>query len=149
MPLTDCARRQALDGLRELLLASEHARRVIADQFGLTLSDMSALSYLHARGDLGQTDLASTLGMNTSSVTTLIDRLETSGLVTRNPHSHDRRRTIISITERGSDFVDQVRDWYGRALDALPSEHATLVATAFARLATELSTQTPPRPAAR
>jgi hypothetical protein len=42
----------------------------------------------------------------------------------------------------GSDFVDQVRDWYGRALDALPSEHATLVATAFARLAKELSTQT-------
>jgi DNA-binding MarR family transcriptional regulator len=149
MPLTDDARCQALDGLRELVLAAEHARRVIADLFGLTLSDMSALSYLHTRGDLGQTDLAGTLGMNTSSVTTLIDRLETGGLVTRNPHFHDRRRTVISITHRGSDFVDQMRAWFGRALDTLPSEQAAIVATSFAQLAAELATQAPPGPLVR
>ncbi len=50
---------------------------------------------------MGQTELADALGITTSSVTSLIDRMERSGLVKRQPHPRDRRRTVVQLTKYG------------------------------------------------
>ena len=67
---------------------------------------------------------AARLQVHPTSVTNLIDGLERSGLVRREPHEHDRRTTLAAITE------------VGRAT----AEEATLVLNE-ARFGT-----TPPRP---
>jgi DNA-binding MarR family transcriptional regulator len=41
------------------------------------------------------------LQVHRTSVTNIIDQLERSGLVTRDPHPTDRRTTLASITEAG------------------------------------------------
>jgi DNA-binding MarR family transcriptional regulator len=79
------ARQQALDGLREIMLAVEQSRHTIAARVEVNISDMSTLSYIRSRGALGQKDLADYLGFSTSSITTLIDRLEAKKLVQRTP----------------------------------------------------------------
>jgi DNA-binding MarR family transcriptional regulator len=43
--------------------------------------------------------LADRLGLTTGSVTSLLDRLESLGYVTRSPHPSDRRKLIVRATE--------------------------------------------------
>jgi DNA-binding MarR family transcriptional regulator len=43
--------------------------------------------------------LADRLGLTTGSVTTMLDRLEKMGYITRSPHPSDRRRLIVRATE--------------------------------------------------
>lgn len=134
----------ALDGLREILLAVEHSRHVIAGRFDLNVSDMSALSYLRSRGGLGQTDLARYLEISTSSVTTLIDRLEARGLAARNPHPNDRRRTVVIVTDVGEKIVNEIRDWYSHALDAIPRADLDAAGAALSVIAHQLAATPPP-----
>lgn len=138
------ARGAALDGLREILLAVEHSRHVIARRFDLNVTDMSALSYLRSRGGLGQTDLAGYLEISTSSVTTLIDRLESKGLAARAAHPKDRRRTIVSVTDVGDKIVNEIRDWYSCALDSIPQADLAAAGVALTVIAHELNASPPP-----
>ena len=46
-------------------------------------------------------ELALGLSMETSTLTPLIKRLESDGLVTRKRSSHDERRVVVNLTERG------------------------------------------------
>jgi DNA-binding MarR family transcriptional regulator len=43
--------------------------------------------------------LADRLGLTTGSVTSMLDRLEKAGYVTRSPHPSDRRKVIVRATE--------------------------------------------------
>lgn len=43
--------------------------------------------------------LADRLGLTTGSVTSLLDRLEKIGYITRSPHPDDRRKVIVRATE--------------------------------------------------
>lgn len=42
--------------------------------------------------------LAARLGLTTGAVTTMLDRLEQIGFITRSPHPSDRRKTIVRAT---------------------------------------------------
>jgi DNA-binding MarR family transcriptional regulator len=45
------------------------------------------------------------LQVHRTSVTNIIDGLERSGYVTREPHERDRRTTLAAITERGREVA--------------------------------------------
>lgn len=85
--------------LRALLRSYSDLQRHIADALHLGLNDVAALEHLLRRADLGPADIASLLGMSTASATVLIDRLETAGHVERRPHSTDRRRKQLVVTQ--------------------------------------------------
>ncbi|GAA4397854.1 hypothetical protein GCM10023168_03260 [Fodinibacter luteus] len=105
-----------LMALRELILAGERYRAVVSRRLNLTVTESQAVSYLLARGPMGQTDLARALGLTTSSTTALVDRLERRGLANRRPHRTDRRRTVVSLTEAGEGEMGGARDWLENAL---------------------------------
>jgi len=105
-----------LDGLRELLLASDQLRQQAASMLGLSLNDLAALSYLGATDRLGQRELAERLGLTASATTSLVDRLETLGLAHRRPHPTDRRRTQVHLSPAGAETVSRVRELYSAAL---------------------------------
>src|SRR6185437_4152863 len=84
----------AVAALREVILAGEQYRRAASRHLGLTISESQAVSYLMARGPMGQTELGAALGFNTSSTTALVDRLERSTIAERVAHPTDRRRSI-------------------------------------------------------
>src|ERR1700712_2316910 len=93
---------QAVVALRELFLASEHYRHAAGAYLGLDISQTQALSYLRNRGPLGPTELGLLLGLNTSSITALIDRLEAGGMARRRPHPSDRRRAVVELSDHGT-----------------------------------------------
>jgi DNA-binding MarR family transcriptional regulator len=106
---------QAVAALREVVLAGEHYRLKAAAHLGLSVSESQAVSYLLARGPMGQTDLASALGFNTSSTTALVDRLERRGIAERRPDPHDRRRSTVRLSKKGLRAVADVTTWIAEA----------------------------------
>ncbi|MFB9277094.1 MarR family winged helix-turn-helix transcriptional regulator [Cohnella cellulosilytica] len=76
------------------------ARTVIYQQnaavrLGLNNNDFLAVDILHEKGPITAGELSRLTGLTTGSVTALIDRLEKSGYVRRQPDPGDRRKVII------------------------------------------------------
>jgi DNA-binding MarR family transcriptional regulator len=132
----------ALAALRELIMASESYRQTVAHQLGMGVTETQALSNLYASTSMGQTELADALGITTSSVTSLIDRMERSGLVKRQPHPRDRRRTVVQLTKYGVESVERTRTWFVRALDDVADEQLDEVTQMLASLARNLRAAT-------
>ena len=132
------ARDAATAALRELILVGERYRIAVAGHLDLTVNESRAISHLLARGPLGQTDLATALGLTTSSTTTLVDRLERRELVVRVPDPRDRRRSTVEIPESGRRRLSEVRDWMPHAFDPVDAADLPGVATMLDTIATAL-----------
>jgi DNA-binding MarR family transcriptional regulator len=122
----------ATNALRELILAGESYRLAAADYLGLTISESQAVSYLLARGELGQGELGAALGFNSSSTTALVDRLERNEFAERVPDPHDRRRSLIRLSQSGRDALAEVRSWMADAFADIPADDLARVTAAIA-----------------
>jgi DNA-binding MarR family transcriptional regulator len=132
----------ALAAFRELILASEAYRNSVAHHLGMGVTETQALSNLIVSRAMGQTELAEALGITTSSVTSLVDRMERSGLVKRQPHPRDRRRTVVQLTKYGAEAVERTRTWFVRAFDEIEDARLPEVAELLASLARNLRAST-------
>ena len=76
----------------------------------ITPSQMRAIRILtgHEAG-VRSSELAQHLHIAPRSATEVVDALEAKGLVQRSPDPTDRRATLVSLTPRGSDLMDEVR----------------------------------------
>jgi DNA-binding MarR family transcriptional regulator len=73
------------------------------EPFDLTFARYEALMllYLSRAGSLPLGKIGARLQVHPTSVTSLIDGLESLGFVTRSPHPSDRRTTLAAITKKG------------------------------------------------
>jgi DNA-binding MarR family transcriptional regulator len=63
------------------------------------------------------TFLSERLGLRQNSVVELADRSVAEGLVSRAEDPADRRRTVLSVTEKGSRVLDALSESHARELD--------------------------------
>jgi DNA-binding MarR family transcriptional regulator len=76
----------------------------------VTPSQMRTIRMLASRdGGMRSSELAHHLHIAPRSATEVIDALETKGLVARAPDPTDRRATLVSLTPRGVDLMNDVR----------------------------------------
>jgi len=70
---------------------------------GLTFARYEALVllYFSRKGALPMRVMGERLQLHPTSVTNIVDRLESDGLVRRTPHPTDRRTTLVEITAAG------------------------------------------------
>jgi DNA-binding MarR family transcriptional regulator len=98
----------ALDRLLELaVLIDADMTRSLAAQ-GLTPARTHLLWELGRRGPSTQRALADALGVSARNVTGLVDALEGTGFVVRQPHPEDRRATLVTFTERGATVFEEM-----------------------------------------
>jgi DNA-binding MarR family transcriptional regulator len=78
------------------------------EPFGLTFARYEALMLLHftRAGSLPLGKIGVRLQVHPTSVTNLIDGLETRGFVERAPHPSDRRTTLATITPAGRETAE-------------------------------------------
>ena len=95
------------------------------ESVGLTTALFGVLNVLGAREGAIQQEIGSAMGIDPSTMVSLIDQLETAGLAKRRPHPTDRRARAVSITpkgrralERGRQMANQVEDEVLRGLSA-------------------------------
>ncbi|WP_344871382.1 MarR family winged helix-turn-helix transcriptional regulator [Allokutzneria multivorans] len=83
--------------------------RALQRGYGLSLSEYRAVCAL-AESDLGylrMQDLADAVGLNQSSISRLVARLERAGLTTRKLCETDRRGVCTEVTERGRSVCER------------------------------------------
>src|SRR5262249_49867076 len=80
-----------------------------AEEAGLTGPQVSVMAFLVSRGSATLTDLSRTLGMNHSTASGIVDRLQARSLVRRTPDTADRRRTRIVVTDKVTRYVRELQ----------------------------------------
>jgi DNA-binding MarR family transcriptional regulator len=81
---------------------------VEAEESGLTGPQVTVIASLVTRGPMMLTELSRTLGMSHSTASGIVDRLESRGLVQRNPDAADKRRTRIVVTDKVTRYVNEL-----------------------------------------
>jgi DNA-binding MarR family transcriptional regulator len=72
-------------------------------------SGWAILTVLHRHGDLRVSELADHLGLDQSTVSRQLKPLDAAGLITRQAHDGDRRVAILSLSDKGTEAYDAVR----------------------------------------
>src|SRR5436309_5106945 len=75
---------------------------------GIPPVQLQALAVL-ANGDIRMRELARRLGLATSTVTRLVDRLEAAGLAGRRSERPDRRSVLVGLNRPGREALQAVR----------------------------------------
>nr|BFE61621.1 hypothetical protein GCM10020063_061470 [Dactylosporangium thailandense] len=111
----------------------------------LTPSELNALANLarHPAGACTVSELGTAAGTRPTTLTSILDRLEQRGLVSRGPQERDRRTVIVRLTPSGTTIATRVLAAMDglerRALATLPpdaAEHAAAVLHALTEAAT-------------
>ena len=124
--------------------AAQRMRRLldgVADAQGLTggVRDWIVLSAVLEEPGRTQLALGHELGVDKSTLTSLLDRLEREGLVVRRADPRDRRARIPAVTDRGREVQERVAHERERAeaavLSAFSPDESALLRALLERLA--------------
>jgi MarR family transcriptional regulator, transcriptional regulator for hemolysin len=92
------------------LWRASHTRIAQAlESIGLTPPRFALLNVLGARKGAIQQEIGAAMGIDPSTMVSLIDELETSGLAKRRPHPTDRRAREVAITPNGRRTLKRAR----------------------------------------
>lgn len=118
----------------DLLVAS------IARQHGMNSVDFRALEFVHSHSHVTPRGLAEYLAHSLSATTTIIDHLVASGYAQRVPNPDDGRSVRLTLTDVGTEAVDEATALYTAAFEAsLPVRGRNSIAVAFIHLADALA----------
>jgi DNA-binding MarR family transcriptional regulator len=102
-----------LDALRQQLGRDDQAYQAAVNDFdaaaarvlGVNPTDLRCLELLLAQPTALPSQLGEQLGLTSGSVTTMLDRLQQQGYLTRTPDPTDRRKVIIRATPKATQKV--------------------------------------------
>jgi DNA-binding MarR family transcriptional regulator len=92
--------------------------KILQSKFAIGLSEFRALQVLakSPKFELRMQDLANHLGLNQSSVSRMVERLERNGLTIRDLCPDDRRGVYTVITDKGREHLKNAEPDYEKAL---------------------------------
>lgn len=100
------------------------------EKLGITGGQYYFLNALIREDGIIQEELASNVHMNESTITRALKKLEDAGMVHREVDENNRRRKIITVTEKGRDAVNKIRkldeEWDDKIRSLSPSEKTEL-----------------------
>lgn len=111
-------------------------RRIVFDNLmkplGVTRSQWWVLAYLSRHDGMAQSDLANMLELGKAALGGIIDRLEVSGFIMRNPDPVDRRIKRVFLTTLGKQTIKEMRvishDMSEQILEGLDNNERVLLA---------------------
>ncbi len=118
---------------------------------GLTMARYDVLAQLvNAGGRLGLSELAASIMLSQSGLSKLLDRMELSGLVRRDPDPRDARSAFATITPQGQSLAEQAREGHHNVLrHAFGGSLADRDLADLARVMSRISASIPPHGASR
>ncbi len=116
--------------LREKL---RYMERQMSDAFGrdsgccgLTLAQCHSLLEVGYKGKVSLVELASSLSLDTSTLSRMIQGLVLLGLVNRETSEKDRRYVVISLTNQGRTAFDEIEarfnSYFTQVMEFIPAE---------------------------
>ncbi|MFM5908842.1 MAG: MarR family winged helix-turn-helix transcriptional regulator [Novosphingobium sp.] len=106
------------------MMAELHAR---LSELDLRISDASVLMLVADRSDMTSSELGKMLDIQRANMVPLLNRLETAGLITRQPI--DRKSQAIVLTDQGTAQLARVRSltdtFENDLMQRIPARHRT------------------------
>lgn len=91
---------------------NKHARA-----YGLKIEGVRVLFRLLAKDNLSVNELARLTGIETSTLSRLLDRMSAKGLLRRTRDANDKRSVLVSLTAKGRKLAQQHRPVYYKDYD--------------------------------
>ena len=107
-PTAEAAARRVARLFPEVYRRYHWANRVRGADLPVTRRALEVLQHLSLSGPLTVGEQAEHLGLRRNSVSELLQRLETKGLVARIRDERDERRVLVWLTDAGRDVVSRV-----------------------------------------
>jgi DNA-binding MarR family transcriptional regulator len=130
-----------VDAARAMLDAFEFFDTQWRRDWGLSAMEKLVITHLWSQHSASMTELAERIGMTSGGATSLVDRLERDGYVTRASDPQDRRRQIVALTSKGAATREMLDITLYKAAEDLPSEAAMEVMTVLRRHFEERASQ--------
>ena len=118
------------------------SRRLAKEQcarHGITATQLNVLKMLQAIGELSLSELSKKMAATNSTVTGIVDRMVTAGLVVREQSADDRRVWKIKLTTQGRAIAKKldIAPWeiLRAALEALPEPELNALIATLAKVA--------------
>lgn len=107
--------------------------RTMLSQSPLNEQKWRVLRVLDETGPMEQTAIAQASCLLLPSLTRILQTMEADGLLTREPHGQDRRKTVVRISDKGRALIESYADQSRDILDRIESQlgrdkHETLLA---------------------
>ncbi|MFH1464119.1 MAG: MarR family transcriptional regulator [Pseudomonadota bacterium] len=133
------AANDVLVALRRITRAIDlHSRGLIA-RHGLTVPQLLVLQVLAGRGALPTGELSSAVNLSNATVTSIVGRLVSRGLVSRRRSEQDRRVVLVALSEAGQEAVAQapglLQERFVRAFGELAPWEQSLILSSLQRVA--------------
>jgi DNA-binding MarR family transcriptional regulator len=112
-------------------------------ELGLTRARAEVIWVLHQQSPLTQRELSQALRCSPRNITGLLDALQATGFVARDPHPSDRRATLVSLTDQGSATASAWRAEYDQFGTLLFADLSTPELTSFVATLGRVLTQLP------
>lgn len=107
MARAESARRETWSLVLDLVLAHKGPYMAGLAKLGLTPPQATALRLLDPERSVLMKDLAERLACDASTLTGIVDRLESRGLVERRSDGRDRRVKVLALTAKGKSVREQ------------------------------------------
>lgn len=144
--------RQIMDALRRIVQLLRRTSNVAEKQAGMSAAQLFVLHKLADAGRLTVGELAERTLTSQSSVSEVVQKLVTAGLVERTRSSSDARSVILSLSEAGRKAVESSpaapQDYLLAALHRMPPRDRKQLARLMTRLVKEtgmIDLQSPPK----
>ena len=129
------------------LWRASHTQTAAAlESIGVTTALFSVLNYLLSHGAAIQQEIGAAIGIDPSTMVSLIDELERAGLAKRRPHPQDRRAREVVITPKGRRTVERGRALAREVEDAVLQGLASEERRQLIKLLRKALSSAPPQP---
>lgn len=108
--------------LREFLEKSREFEKLLEHITTVNATDRLVMEHLIQSGPQTPSELAAAVGITPAAMTTSIDRLEELGHAHRAPHTSDRRKLVVTASEKSVGVIMGVLMSMVHDIDALSSE---------------------------
>jgi DNA-binding MarR family transcriptional regulator len=131
--------------LRRIIRAVDLHSRQLLDQYGLTGPQLVVLQQVERLDGAPASALARVAHLSRPTVTGILDRLTSRGLVQRSPDPKDRRSYQVSITASGrqvlADAPSLLQDKFRQELASLEDWEQSMILSTLQRIATMMDAE--------
>ena len=142
---SDKRSRAFLIALRKIIQAIDQHSISLKKKFGLTGPQLIILQSLLAHGQLSVTQLSKNVSLSQATVTGITKRLETKEYITREKSKDDKRKTNITLTEKGRviliDVPPLLQEQFTDRFSRLESWEQLMIGSAFERVVSMMSAE--------
>lgn len=98
---------EMLISLRQIIRCTDLHSKKLVKKYGMTGPQLILLQVIATEGEIILGALAKKVSLSQATVTNIVERLEQRGLLTRRKTENDKRRVVVSVTDKAHEILVQ------------------------------------------